>query len=80
VNVNAADNFHVIAQDVHGRPVCCSYCARGVKHVVVLPITDRPGSAHLARAADGEELWMGLCAYCVLAMAKALARAEEKRP
>ena len=30
------------------------------------------------RAANGEELWMGLCAHCLLAMAKALARAEGK--
>jgi hypothetical protein len=27
-------------------------------------------------ALDGSELWVGLCAYCVLAMAKALAAAE----
>ncbi len=26
----------------------------------------------------GEELWVGLCAYCVLAMAKALAPSEGK--
>lgn len=27
---------------------------------------------------DGEDLWLGLCAYCVLAMARALAYAEGK--
>ena len=76
----AADTFRVIAQDDHGEPVRCSYCARGVKHVVVLPITVRPELEERIRAADGGELWMGLCAYCVLAMATALARAEEKLP
>ena len=76
----ASDNFRVIAQDDRGEPVCCSYCARGVKHVVVLPITVRPELEERIRAADGGELWMGLCAYCVLAMAKALARAEGRLP
>ena len=68
-------DFRVIAADDHGEPVRCSYCARGVKHVVVLPLTS-PGLEERSRAADGEELWMGLCAYCVLEMARALARAE----
>ena len=64
------DNFRVIATDDYGEPVRCSFCTRTVKHVVALPITD-----HL----DLEQ-WLGLCAYCVLAMAKALARAEGKLP
>ena len=74
----ASDNFRVIAQDDRGEPVRCSYCARGVKHVVVLPITVRPELEERIRAADGGELWMGLCAYCVLEMAKALGAVEGK--
>lgn len=73
-------DFRVVAADDHGESVCCSYCARGVKHVVVLPLTSRPELEERIRAADGEELWMGLCAYCVLEMARALSRAEEKLP
>ena len=76
----SSDHFRVIAQDDRGEPVRCSYCARGVKHVVVLPITVRPELEERIRAADGGELWMGLCAYCVLAMARALARAEGALP
>lgn len=75
----AVDNFRVIAADDRGEPVRCSYCARGVKHVVALPITIRPELEERLRAADGEGLWMGLCAYCVLAMAKELACAEGTR-
>ena len=71
-------NFAVISQDVHGEPVRCSHCARGMKHVVVLPLTDRPELEDRIRATDGDELWVGLCAYCVLAMANALAAAEGK--
>jgi len=66
-------NFEVISQDVHGAPVRCSYCAREVPCVVVLPLTRRPELEERIEASDGETLWMGLCAYCVLAMAKALA-------
>lgn len=73
-------NFRVISQDDHGEPVHCSYCTRDAKHVVVLPLTDRPELEKWIRAADGEELWVGLCAYCVLAMAKALAHAEGASP
>lgn len=69
-------NFQVIASDDHGQSVRCSFCARGAKHVVVLPLTKRPELEDRIVAADGEELWVGLCAYCVLAMAKALARSE----
>lgn len=65
-----ADNFRVIAQDDHGEPARCSYCARGAKHVVVLPLTGHPELEKQLRASDGEELWLGLCAYCVLACAE----------
>ena len=75
-----ADNFCVISQDDHGESVHCSYCTREAKHVVVLPLIDRPELEKWIRAADGEELWVGLCAYCVLEMARALARAEGKSP
>ena len=74
----AVDSFRVIAQDDYGKPARCAFCARGAKHVVALPITKRPELEERILAADGHELWMGLCAYCVLAMAKALARAESK--
>jgi hypothetical protein len=60
-------NFEVISQDDHGGSVRCSYCARGMKHVVVLALEDR--------GCVGEE--RRLCAYCVLEMARALQRAEE---
>ena len=70
------DNFRVIAKDDHAAPVRCSYCVRDVKRVVVLPLTGRPELEERIHAADGEELWVGLCAYCVLAMAKSLAKAE----
>lgn len=71
-------NFRVISQDDHGKPVRCSGCPRVVKRVVVLPLTYRPELEERFRASDGEELWMGLCAYCVLAMARALQKAEGK--
>ena len=66
MNDNVADSFRVIAQDDHGVAAHCSYCARGGKHVAVLPL-----SGH-------DSLWLGLCAYCVLEIARALARAEGK--
>lgn len=71
----ANDNFRVVARDDHGDPVRCSYCARGGKHVVVLPLVDPPKDR--LRAAEGEP-WLGLCAYCVLDMARALQKAEGK--
>lgn len=76
----ANDYFRVIAHDDYGKPARCSYCARGAKHVVVLPLTDRPELEERLRAADGDPLWLGLCAYCVLDMAKALQsyRAQEQ--
>jgi hypothetical protein len=45
----------------------CTYCARDALHVVHVP---------LSRKADDDAAWIGLCAYCVLAMAKALAGAK----
>lgn len=73
-------NFRVISHDDHGDPVHCSYCTRDGKHIVVLPLTDRPELEKWIHAANGEELWVGLCAYCVLEMAKALAHAEGTPP
>ena len=75
-NAAAADSFRVIEHDDHGEPARCSGCTRDVKRVVVVPLTYRPELEERIRAADGDELWMGLCAYCVLAMARALAKAE----
>lgn len=69
-------NFEVITHDVHGKPARCSYCDRGVRRVVVLPLTEHPGLAERIRSADGGPLWLGLCAYCVLDMATALQKAE----
>jgi hypothetical protein len=80
VSVVAASNFRVITTDDHGKPVRCSYCARNITRVVVLPLTDRPELEKRIQAADGEELWIGLCAYCLLAMANALAAAEGEAP
>lgn len=74
----ANDNFRVIAHDDHGQPARCSYCARGAKRVVVLPLTGRPDLEARIRAADGGDPWLGLCAYCVLDMARALQAAEAK--
>jgi hypothetical protein len=70
--------FRVISRDAHGESVRCSYCARGMEHVVVLPLTKRPDLDERIVASDGEELWMGLSAYCVLGMANALAAAGVK--
>lgn len=58
-----ADSFRVIEHDDYGKPVRCSYCPRDVKRVVVLPLTDA-------------ETWLGVCSYCVLEMARSLARAQ----
>jgi len=65
-------NFEVISQDVHGDPVSCSFCTRRVPIVVVLPLTRSELDQHIQ--SDSEQLWLGLCAYCVLGMARALAR------
>lgn len=73
-------NFEVMSHDVHGAPVCCSYCERGADRVAVLPLTNRPGLEPALRSADGDDLWLGLCAYCVLDMAKALQKEREATP
>ena len=67
-------NFEVISQDVHGDPVSCSFCTRRVPIVVVLPLTRRPALDDRITESEDEQLWLGLCAYCVLGMARALAR------
>ena len=64
-----SSNFRVIAADVHGASVRCSFCTRAVPCVVALPL----------KAAD-DDAWIGLCAYCVLAMAQALAANSNEEP
>ena len=71
------DIFRVIEHDDHGAPVRCSYCPREVKRVVAVSLPDR---LDRPRSEDSDDLWLGLCAYCVLEMARALARAEGKLP
>ena len=78
MNDSAVDIFRVISQDDYGKPERCSGCPRVVKRVVVLPLTPRPELEERIQESDGNELWMGVCAHCLLAMAKALARAEGK--
>ena len=75
---DSIDSFQVIGEDDHGQPVHDSGCPREVKRGVVLPLAHRSELEQRPRASESEELWMGLCAYRVLAMAKALARAEGK--
>ena len=69
-----AANFRVIAADDPGDLVRCSYCERGMKHIVLVPLVTYIASA------DGDALGVGFCAYCVLAMANALAAAEGTSP
>lgn len=76
---DGADTFRVISQDDHGKPVRCSYCARGgVKHVVVVPFVKQPETEECFRAADGEEPWTRLCV--VLTTATSRARVENNVP
>ena len=63
--------FEVMSRDVHGDPVRCSFCVRFVPCVVVLHRISEP---------DGSDLWMGVCAFCVLAMARALAANTNEGP
>jgi len=63
--------FDVLSQDMHGRPVECSYCDRPIKKVVALPLPSLAASNN-----NDSDRWIGVCAYCVLAMAKALQAAE----
>jgi hypothetical protein len=65
-------NFRVIRHDYYGAPVRCSYCVRAVPHVVVLPLTPRPELEERIEGADGNELWVGLCADCVASLRVAL--------
>jgi hypothetical protein len=69
-------NFEVLSADDRDEPTRCSFCVRDSRHLVIIPLTQRPELEERIRAADGAELWMGFCAYCVLAMAKALKAAE----
>jgi len=78
-SVNASD-FRVISRVDNGEPVRCSYCARDMKHVVVLPLASKLELEERIVATEGKEPWVGLCAYCVLAMARALAAAAKESP
>ena len=72
-----ADIFRVIEHDDHGAPARCSFCSHEVKRVVAISLADRLDQPAPHRSAD---MWLGLCAYCVLKMARTLARAEGKLP
>ena len=72
--------FTLMSHDAHGEPVRCSYCERRPDNVVVVPLTNQPGVQTPLVSHNGEELWLGLCAYCVLDMAKALQAAREAKP
>ena len=69
-------NFRVMSHDDHGNSVRCSYCARGVPLVVVLPLTRRPELDERIDASDGNELWIGLCVHCVDALRFAIEKGE----
>ena len=71
-----APDFRVMSQDDHGKPVRCSYCARGVSLVVVLSLTRRPELSERLEGSDGNELWVGLCVECVDAMRLAIEKGE----
>lgn len=73
-------NFEVISHDSNGQPARCSFCAHVVTHVVVVPLTTRPGLDESLTSFDGTPLWAGLCAQCLLDMAKALERAKGQLP
>ena len=68
-------SFDVLSADMHGNPVRCSYCTRPIKRVVALPLT--PLLAANSNDSGEGDGWLGVCAYCVLAMAKALQAAED---
>ncbi len=77
-HVNAS-SFRVISRDDNGEPVHCSHCARGMKHVVVLSLTTKAAlEERIAKETDDKVPWVGLCAYCVLAMARALEAAAKE--
>lgn len=73
-------NFEVIEHDALGQSVRCSYCTRAAKRVVVIPLTKRPGIEEAFVSSDGDLLWIGLCAHCVLEMARALESARGPSP
>lgn len=64
-------NFVVISQDDYGKSVRCSFCTHAVPRVVILPLTQRSAMEDRIHATDGEGLWVGICAGCVLAMSQA---------
>ena len=64
--------FDVITHDDEGKQVRCSYCARPVPHVVVIPLTKQPDLEERIEASDGAELWLGLCADCVDGLHRAI--------
>ena len=68
--------FDVISHDMHGAAVECTYCTRPIKKVVVLPLKPllAPSNNNISGADDS---WIGVCPYCVLAMAKAFQAADE---
>lgn len=74
----ATTTFRVIARDDHGELVRCSCCSRDIQRVVVLPIADPVATEGQLRAGAGTR-WLGVCAFCVLDMARALQAAEAKR-
>ena len=71
-------SFDVISQDMYGAPVECTYCTRPIKKVVVLPLKPLLAPAN-NNAASADDSWIGVCPYCVLAMAKAFQAAEEAK-
>ena len=68
--------FDVISHDMHGAAVECTYCTRPIKKVVVLPLKPllTPANNNISGTDDS---WIGVCPYCVLAMAKAFQAADE---
>ena len=72
--------FRVITRNDDGTPARCSYCARAVTHVAVLPLEQRPELEERIRVGLSGEMWVGLCAHCVLVIAKALAAAAQAVP
>jgi hypothetical protein len=69
--------FEVFSQDGNGNPVECSYCNRPIKRVVALPLAPSVTASNSNESDHDGDRWLGVCAYCVLAMAKALQAAED---
>lgn len=72
----SASNFRVISHDDYGKPVRCSYCARNVLLIVVLPLTQQPELDERIASSNDNDLWVGLCSDCVDAMRFAIERGE----